>query len=92
MKDRRQRLRTNPFSLAEMRMVIRKELDVRNLREENRSCGGAGQRYSHPNIASAQPQNAGVLATVERVARQIQRAAAAARSGRGKDLIRPGHS
>jgi len=26
-----------PFSLSEMRMVIRKELDVHNLREENRS-------------------------------------------------------
>src|SRR5277367_5493899 len=26
-----------PFSLTEMRMVIHKELDVRNLREENRS-------------------------------------------------------
>src|ERR1700722_18078671 len=26
-----------PFSLAEMRMVVHKELDVRNLREENRS-------------------------------------------------------
>jgi DNA-binding NtrC family response regulator len=26
-----------PFSLSEMRMVVRKELDVSNLREENRS-------------------------------------------------------
>ena len=26
-----------PFSLSEMRMVVRKELDVHNLREENRS-------------------------------------------------------
>ena len=33
-----------PFSLTEMRMVIHKELDVRNLREENRSSArGAGQ-------------------------------------------------
>src|SRR5258707_4637909 len=36
-----------PFSLGEMRMVIRKEMDVRNLREENRSLREAlGKRYT----------------------------------------------
>jgi DNA-binding NtrC family response regulator len=42
-----------PFSLVEMRMVIHKELDVRNLREENRSLREAlGKRYAHPNIVA----------------------------------------
>src|SRR6202041_3124612 len=40
-----------PFSLAEMRMVVHKELDVRNLREENRTLREAlGKRYDYPNI------------------------------------------
>ena len=58
-----------PFSLTEMRMVIRKELDVRNLREENRSLREAlGKRYSHPNVVARSPKMQEVLATVERVA------------------------
>ena len=40
-----------PFSLAEIRMVVHKELDVSRLRGENRSLREAlGQKYSHPNI------------------------------------------
>src|SRR6202023_1592652 len=40
-----------PFSLAEMRMVIRKELDVRDWREQNRSLREAlGKRLVHPNV------------------------------------------
>ena len=40
-----------PFSLSEMRMVVHKELDVHNLREENRSLREAlGKRYAHPNV------------------------------------------
>src|ERR1700735_2735138 len=58
-----------PFSLAEMRMVVHKELDVRNLREENRTLREAlGKKYSHPNIVSRSPKMQEVLATVERVA------------------------
>src|SRR5215469_7190674 len=58
-----------PFSLTEMRMVIHKELDVRKLREENRSLREAlGKRYSHPNIVARSPKMQDVLATVERVA------------------------
>jgi two-component system NtrC family response regulator len=42
-----------PFSLAEMRMVVRKELDVQNLREENRSLREAlRKRYEHPNVVA----------------------------------------
>src|SRR3981081_1193664 len=46
-----------PFSLTEMRMVIHKELDVHNLREENRSLREAlGKRYAHPNIVAQSPK------------------------------------
>ncbi|MGC2245799.1 MAG: response regulator, partial [Terriglobales bacterium] len=58
-----------PFSLAEMRMVVRKELDHSRLQEENRSLREAlGQKYSHPNIVARSPKMQEVLATVERVA------------------------
>ena len=58
-----------PFSLSEMRMVIRKELDVHNLREENRSLREAlGKRYTHPNVVARSAKMQEVLATVDRVA------------------------
>jgi len=77
-----------PFSLAEMRMVVRKELDVRNLREENRSLREAlGQRYSHPNIVARSPKMQEVLSTVERVAPSNATVLLGGESGVGKDLI-----
>src|ERR1700734_1143084 len=58
-----------PFSLGEMRMVIRKELDVHKLREENRSLREAlGKRYAHPNVVARGAKMQEVLATVDRVA------------------------
>jgi hypothetical protein len=45
-------------------MVIHKELDVRNLREENRTLREAlGKRYSHPNVVARSPKMQEVLAT-----------------------------
>ena len=77
-----------PFSLTEMRMVIRKELDVRNLREENRSLREAlGKRYSHPNVVARSPKMQEVLATVERVAPTNATVLLGGESGVGKDLI-----
>src|SRR5438270_2244517 len=77
-----------PFSLAEMRIVIHKELDVRNLREENRSLREAlGQKYSHPNIVAISPKMQEVLATVERVAPTNSTVLLGGESGVGKDLI-----
>jgi DNA-binding NtrC family response regulator len=77
-----------PFSLTEMRMVIHKELDVRNLREENRSLREAlGKRFSHPNIVARSPKMQEVLATVERVARTNSTVLLGGESGVGKDLI-----
>jgi DNA-binding NtrC family response regulator len=77
-----------PFSLAEMRMVVRKELDVRKLREENRSLREAlGKRYSHPNIVARSAKMQEVLATVDRVAPTNSTVLLGGESGVGKDLI-----
>jgi DNA-binding NtrC family response regulator len=77
-----------PFSLAEMQMVIHKELDVRNLREENRTLREAlGKRYSHPNIVARSPKMQEVLSTVERVAPTNATVLLGGESGVGKDLI-----
>src|ERR1700720_1353881 len=77
-----------PFSLAEMRMVVHKELDNFRLREENRSLREAlGQKYSHPNIVAVSPKMQEVLATVERVAPTNSTVLLGGESGVGKDLI-----
>jgi DNA-binding NtrC family response regulator len=77
-----------PFSLSEMRMVIHKELDVSNLREENRSLREAlGKRYSHPNIVTRSIKMQEVLATVDRVASTNSTVLLGGESGVGKDLI-----
>src|ERR1700681_1988463 len=77
-----------PFSLAEMRMVIHKELDVHKLREENRSLREAlGQRYAHPNVVARSPKMQEVLAMVERVASTNSTVLLGGESGVGKDLI-----
>jgi len=77
-----------PFSLAEMRMVVHKELDNSRLREENRSLREAlGQKYSHPNVVAISPKMQEVLATVERVAPTNSTVLLGGESGVGKDLI-----
>jgi DNA-binding NtrC family response regulator len=77
-----------PFSLSEMRMVIRKELDVHKLREENRSLREAlGKRYAHPNVVARSKKMQEVLATVDRVAPTNSTVLLGGESGVGKDLI-----
>jgi DNA-binding NtrC family response regulator len=77
-----------PFSLAEMRMVIHKELDVHKLREENRSLREAlGRRYELANVAARSPKMQEVLATVERIAPTNATVLLGGESGVGKDLI-----
>ncbi|MGA8072381.1 MAG: sigma-54 dependent transcriptional regulator [Candidatus Acidiferrales bacterium] len=77
-----------PFSLAEMRMVVHKELDVRRLREENRSLREElGKRYEYPNIVARSPKMQEVLATVERVAATNSTVLVGGESGVGKDLV-----
>ena len=77
-----------PFSLAEMRIVVRKELEVRNLREENRTLREAlGKRYEHPNVVARSAKMQEVLATVEQVAQTNSTVLLGGESGVGKDLI-----
>ncbi len=77
-----------PFSLAEMRMVVHKELDHSRLQEENRSLREAlGEKFSHPNIVARSPRMQEVLATVERVAPTNSTVLLGGESGVGKDLI-----
>ncbi len=77
-----------PFSLAEMRMAVEKELDVRRLREENRSLREAlGQRYSYPNVVARSAKMQEVLALVDRVATTPSTVLLGGESGVGKDLI-----
>jgi len=77
-----------PFSLAEIRMVVHKELDNSRLREENRSLREAlGEKYSHPNIVAVSSKMQEVLATVERVAPTNSTVLLGGESGVGKDLI-----
>jgi DNA-binding NtrC family response regulator len=77
-----------PFSLAEIQMVVHKELDNSRLREENRSLREAlGEKYSHPNIVAVSPKMQEVLATVERVAPTNSTVLLGGESGVGIDLI-----
>src|SRR5438552_14706569 len=77
-----------PFSLDEMRLVVHKELDVRQLRAENRSLREAlQQRYQHPNVVARSVKMQEVLATVERVAPTNSTVLLGGESGVGKDLV-----
>src|SRR5262249_58226932 len=58
-----------PFTMAEMKLVIAKELDVQRVREENRTLKEAlGKRYHFQNIVAGSQRMQEVLAVVERVA------------------------
>ncbi|HTV59094.1 MAG TPA: sigma-54 dependent transcriptional regulator [Verrucomicrobiae bacterium] len=77
-----------PFSLAELAMVVRKELSTRALREENRSLREAlGVKYEYANIVSGSEKMQSVLALVERIAPTNSTVLLGGESGVGKDLI-----
>lgn len=77
-----------PFSLAELVLVIRKELAAHRLLEENRSLREAlGQRYQYKNIVAESKQMQSVLALVERVAPTNATVLIGGESGVGKDLV-----
>ena len=77
-----------PFSLEEIQLVIRKELDVHRLREENLSLREAlGWRYEFKNIVGRSPKMQEVLSIVERVAPTNSTVLLGGESGVGKDLI-----
>ena len=77
-----------PFALEEVKLIIRKELDVHRLQEENRSLREAlGHRYEFKNIIARSPKMQEVLATVQRVAPTNSTVLLGGESGVGKDLI-----
>ncbi len=77
-----------PFSLAEMVLVVRKELEAHNLREENRNLREAlGHRYEYSNVIANSEKMQNVLALVERVAPTNSTVLLGGESGVGKDLI-----
>jgi len=77
-----------PFSMAELRLVIRKELDVQRVLDENRSLREAlGKRYQFQNIIARSTRMQEVLAIVERVAATNSTVLLGGESGVGKDLI-----
>src|SRR5579864_5627500 len=77
-----------PFTIAEMKLVIAKELDVQRVRDENRSLKEAlGKRYQFQNIVGHSKKMQEVLALVERVAPTNSTVLIGGESGVGKDLI-----
>ena len=77
-----------PFSMAEMKLVVSKELDVQRMREENRSLKEAlGKRYHFQNIIARSARMQEVLGIVERVATTNSTVLLGGESGVGKDLI-----
>jgi DNA-binding NtrC family response regulator len=77
-----------PFTMAEMKLVINKELDVQRVRDENRSLREAlGKRYHFQNIVGRSKKMQEVLALVERVAPTNSTVLIGGESGVGKDLI-----
>jgi len=77
-----------PFSLDEIKLVVRKELDVHRLRAENRALREElGHRYEYPNIVACSAKMQDVLATVEHVAPTNSTILIGGESGVGKELI-----
>src|SRR3954470_7769817 len=77
-----------PFTMAEMKLVINKELDVQQVRDENMRLKEAlGKRYHFQNIVGRSKKMQEVLALVERVAPTNSTVLIGGESGVGKDLI-----
>jgi two-component system NtrC family response regulator len=77
-----------PFTMAEMKLVINKELEVQRVRDENlRLKEALGKRYHFQNIVGRSKKMQEVLALVERVAPTNSTVLIGGESGVGKDLI-----
>ena len=88
MKDGASDFVLKPFSIEEIKLIIRKELEVRRLHEENRQLREAlGQRYQFENIVANSPGMQEVLAAVEQVAPTNSTVLLGGESGVGKDMI-----
>jgi DNA-binding NtrC family response regulator len=88
MKDGASDYVLKPFSIEEIKLIVRKELDLRRLHEENRQLREAlGQRYQFDNIVANSPGMQEVLATVEQVSPSNATVLLGGESGVGKDMI-----
>ena len=77
-----------PFSLDHLMQVVRKALEFRALRDENRALKEElGRRYEFENIIGRSQPMQEIFATVERVAPTRATVLLAGESGVGKDLI-----
>ncbi len=77
-----------PFSLDQLSAVVRKAVEVRDLRDENRKLREElGRRYDFQNIVGRSPQMQEIFGTVMRVAPSRATVLLAGESGVGKDLI-----
>ena len=88
MKDGASDFVLKPFSIEEIKLIVRKELEVRRLHEENRQLREAlGQRYQFDNIIGNSHRMQEVLATVDQVAPTNATVLLGGESGVGKDMI-----
>ena len=77
-----------PFSLDHLMTVIKKALEIRTLRDENRELRAElGQRYEFDNMVGRSDAMREIFATVERVAPTRATVLMCGESGVGKDLI-----
>ncbi|TAM83667.1 MAG: sigma-54-dependent Fis family transcriptional regulator [Acidobacteria bacterium] len=88
MKDGASDFVLKPFSIEEIKLIVRKELEVRRLQEENRQLKEAlGHRYQFDNIVANSPGMQEILAAVEQVAPTNATVLLGGESGVGKDMI-----
>ena len=88
MKDGASDYVLKPFSIEEIKLIVRKELEVKRLHEENRQLREAlGQRYQFENIVANSAAMQEVLARVEQVAPTNSTVLLGGESGVGKDMI-----
>ncbi|MGD0499896.1 MAG: sigma-54 dependent transcriptional regulator [Bryobacteraceae bacterium] len=77
-----------PFPLDHLLQVVRKALEVRDLRDENRKLKAElGRRYEFASIIGRSPNMQEIFAAIERVAPTRATVLLAGESGVGKDLI-----
>src|SRR5258708_38035416 len=77
-----------PFTMAEMKLVINKELDVQQVRSENQRLKEAlGKRYHFQNIVGSSKKMQECVGLAERVAPTHATVLIGGESGVGKDLI-----
>jgi len=88
MKAGAQDFLPKPFSIDHLLTVVEKALEVRALRDENKSLREQlGARYDIPNIVGDSESMRAILSTVQRVAPTRATVLLVGESGTGKDLI-----